>query len=72
MIYILEILKDGNVDETKEFKSIKQIVEFTGCTASAVTKNFKCRDDPNEKPSKKISQKIFDSKYNVKSKEYKE
>ena len=68
MKYIVEFLKDGEVVETLEFTSIKQITEALGCTASAVTKNFKCRYDPNEKPSKKISQKIFDSKYNIKSK----
>jgi hypothetical protein len=71
MKYLIKIKdENGQVIDTKEYTSIKQIAEALDCTTSAVTKNFKCQYDPNEKPSKKISQKIFDSKYNIKYKSH--
>jgi hypothetical protein len=65
MKYLVEIKDNGIVVESKEFKSVKEITEALQCTAAAVNKNFKCRYNPDEKKSKKISQKIFDSKYNI-------
>lgn len=65
MKYLVEFKENGVVVETKEFNSVKQITDALGCTSSAVSKNFKCRYSPDEKQSKKISQKIFDSKYNI-------
>ncbi len=66
MKYLVEIKNEtGEVVESKEFTSVKQITEALNCTSSAVNKNFKCRYNPDEKPSKKISQKIFDTKYNI-------
>jgi hypothetical protein len=65
MKYIVEFKENGEVVSSKEFNSVKHITEALNCTSSAVTKNFKCRYNPDEKPSKKISQKIFDAKYNI-------
>lgn len=71
MKYIVETLNEaGKIVDTKEYTSVKQITDALGCTSSAVNKNFKCRYNPDEKPSKKISQKIFDSKYNIKYKSH--
>ena len=66
MKYTVEIKNEnGEVVDTKDFNSVKEIVEALNCTSTAVSKNVKCRYNPNEKPSKKISQKVFDSKFNV-------
>lgn len=67
MKYILESKdKNGNITETKVFKSLLEIQKNTKETYASIKKNFLLHVNPNEKPSVKFSQKLFDSKYNVK------
>ncbi len=69
MKYLVEIKdENGQVSETKEFTSVKQIAEALNCTTSAISKNFKMNSFPFVKPSIKSSQLIFDKKYNIKAK----
>ncbi len=66
--YILEIKNDNSdtIKETKTFKSLRQIAQHLDVTYASVHKNFMIHHNQDEKPSKKIGQKIFDSKYNAK------
>ena len=67
MKYILEIKNiNGEVVETKVFKSLLEIQKNINETYASIKKNFLLNVNPDEKPSVKFSQKRFDSKYNVK------
>jgi hypothetical protein len=67
MKYILEIKNiNGEVVETKVFKSLLEIQKNLHETYASIKKNFLLNVNPDEKPSVKFSQKRFDAKYNVK------
>ncbi len=69
MKYLVEIKdENGQVTETKEFTSVKQIAEALNCTTSAVSSNFKWNSFPFVKMSKKSSQQLFNKKYKITAK----
>lgn len=67
MKYILEVKdKDGNIIDKRIYRSLLEIQKSLNETYASIKKNFLLHVNPNEKPSVKFSQKLFDSKYNVK------
>jgi hypothetical protein len=66
MKYILTTKDENNsIADTKEFKSIREIAFFLGCTYGCARKNFMYSMNPDEKPAVKYSQVLFDKKYKI-------